>query len=138
MAGRRNKKNRILAIWMILSMLFICAFSCTNTAEIDNQKASSETQEAFFAAPRAFSIQEATLCRMGGKELLGSKGEQQAFGRLKTGRVQNDLFLLNFFAVMLLYELSAFAQSFLVRSDATPRYSMISYIHRSHGKNPRC
>ena len=137
MAGRRNKKNRILAIWMILSMLFICAFSCTNTAEIDNQKASSETQEAFFAAPRAFSIQEATLCRMGGKELLGSKGEQ-AFSRLKVGRVQNDLFLLGFFAVMLLYELSAFAQSFLVRSDATPRYSMISYIHRSHGKNPRC
>lgn len=137
MAGRRNKKNRILAIWMILSMLFICAFSCTNTAEIDNQKASSETQEAFFAAPRAFSIQEATLCRMGGKELLGSRGEQ-AFSRLKAGRVQNDLFLLGFFAVMLLYELSAFAQSFLVRSDATPRYSMISYIHRSHGKNPRC
>ena len=122
---------------MILSMLFICAFSCTNTAEIDNQKASSETQEAFFAAPRAFSIQEATLCRMGGKELLGSRGEQ-AFSRLKVGRVQNDLFLLGFFAVMLLYELSAFAQSFLVRSDATPRYSMISYIHRSHGKNPRC
>lgn len=137
MAGRRNKKNRILAIWMILSMLFICAFSCTNIAEIDNQKASSETQEAFFAAPRAFSIQEATLCRMGGKELLGSRGEQ-AFSRLKVGRVQNDLFLLGFFAVMLLYELSAFAQSFLVRSDATPRYSMISYIHRSHGKNPRC
>lgn len=137
MAGRRNKKNRILAIWMILSMLFICAFSCTNTAEIDNQKASSETQEAFFAAPRAFSIQEATLCRMDGKELLGSRGEQ-AFSRLKVGRVQNDLFLLGFFAVMLLYELSAFAQSFLVRSDATPRYSMISYIHRSHGKNPRC
>lgn len=122
---------------MILSMLFICAFSCTNTAEIDNQKASSETQEAFFATPRAFSIQEATLCRMGGKELLGSRGEQ-AFSRLKVGRVQNDLFLLGFFAVMLLYELSAFAQSFLVRSDATPRYSMISYIHRSHGKNPRC
>ena len=122
---------------MILSMLFICAFSCTNIAEIDNQKASSETQEAFFAAPRAFSIQEATLCRMGGKELLGSRGEQ-AFSRLKVGRVQNDLFLLGFFAVMLLYELSAFAQSFLVRSDATPRYSMISYIHRSHGKNPRC
>ena len=122
---------------MILSMLFICAFSCTNTAEIDNQKASSETQEDFFAAPRAFSIQEATLCRMGGKELLGSRGEQ-AFSRLKVGRVQNDLFLLGFFAVMLLYELSAFAQSFLVRSDATPRYSMISYIHRSHGKNPRC
>ena len=122
---------------MILSMLFICAFSCTNTAEIDNQKASSETQEAFFAAPRAFSIQEATLCRMGEKELLGSRGEQ-AFSRLKVGRVQNDLFLLGFFAVMLLYELSAFAQSFLVRSDATPRYSMISYIHRSHGKNPRC
>lgn len=137
MAGRRNKKNRILAIWMILSMLFICAFSCTNIAEIDNQKASSETQEAFFATPRAFSIQEATLCRMGGKELLGSRGEQ-AFSRLKVGRVQNDLFLLGFFAVMLLYELSAFAQSFLVRSDATPRYSMISYIHRSHGKNPRC
>ena len=137
MAGRRNGKNRILAIWMILSMLFICAFSCTNTAEIDNQKASSETQEAFFAAPRAFSIQEATLCRMGGKELFGSRGEQ-AFSRLKVGRVQNDLFLLGFLAVMLLYELSAFAQSFLVRSDATPRYSMISYIHRSHGKNPRC
>lgn len=137
MAGRRNKKNRILAIWMILSMLLICAFSCTNTAEIDNQKASSETQEAFFAAPRAFSIQEATLCRMGEKELFGSRGEQ-AFSRLKAGRVQNDLFLLGFFAVMLLYELSAFAQSFLVRSDATPRYSMISYIHRSHGKNPRC
>lgn len=137
MAGRRNKKNRILAIWMILSILFICAFSCTNTAEIDNQKASSETQEAFFAAPKAFSIQEATLCRMGEKELLGSRGEQ-AFSRLKVGRVQNDLFLLGFFAVMLLYELSAFAQSFLVRSDATPRYSMISYIHRSHGKNPRC
>lgn len=122
---------------MILSILFICAFSCTNTAEIDNQKASSETQEAFFAAPKAFSIQEATLCRMGEKELLGSRGEQ-AFSRLKVGRVQNDLFLLGFFAVMLLYELSAFAQSFLVRSDATPRYSMISYIHRSHGKNPRC
>lgn len=122
---------------MILSMLFICAFSCTNTAEIDNQKASSETQEAFFAAPRAFSIQEATLCRMGEKELFGSRGEQ-AFSRLKVGRVQNDLFLLGFFAIMLLYELSAFAQSFLVRSDATPRYSMISYIHRSHGKNPRC
>lgn len=137
MAGRRNKKNRILAIWMILSILFICAFSCTNTAEIDNQKASSETQEAFFVAPKAFSIQEATLCRMGEKELLGSRGEQ-AFSRLKVGRVQNDLFLLGFFAVMLLYELSAFAQSFLVRSDATPRYSMISYIHRSHGKNPRC
>lgn len=137
MAGRRNKKNRILAIWMILSMLFICAFSCTNIAEIDNQKASSETQEAFFAASRAFSIQEATLCRMGEKELFGSRGEQ-AFSRLKAGRVQNDLFLLGFFAVMLLYELSAFAQSFLVRSDATPRYSMISYIHRSHGKNPRC
>ena len=122
---------------MILSMLFICAFSCTNTAEIDNQKASSKTQEAFFAAPRAFSIQAATLCRMGEKELFGSRGEQ-AFSRLKAGRVQNDLFLLGFFAVMLLYELSAFAQSFLVKSDATPRYSMISYIHRSHGKNPRC
>lgn len=122
---------------MILSVLFICAFSCTNTAEIDNQKASSETQEAFFAAPRVFSIQEATLCRMGEKELFGSRGEQ-AFSRLKAGRVQNDLFLLGFFAVMLLYELSAFAQSFLVKSDATPRYSMISYIHRSHGKNPRC
>lgn len=133
MAGRRNKKNRILAIWMILSMLFICAFSCTNTAEIDNQKASSETQEAFFATHRAFSIQEATLCRMGEKELFGSRGEQ-AFSGLKTG----GLFLLGFFVVMLLYELSAFAQSFLVKSDATPRYSMISYIHRSHGKNPRC
>lgn len=86
---------------MILSMLFICAFSCTNTAEIDNQKASSETQEAFFATPRAFSIQEATLCRMGEKELFGSRGEQQAFGRLKTGRVQNDLFLLGFLLVYL-------------------------------------
>lgn len=116
--------------------LYLCVFLhkyCRNR----QSKSLLRNAGGFFVATRAFSIQEATLCRMGEKELFGSRGEQ-AFSRLKAGRVQNDLFLLGFFAVMLLYELSAFAQSFLVKSDATPRYSMISYIHRSHGKNPRC
>ena len=138
MTGRKCTKKRIVAIWLILSMIFACVFLCANIVETDNKRASAaKVQEAFFATPRAFSIQEATLCRMGEKELFGSRGEQ-AFSRLKVGRVQNDLFLLGFFAIMLLYELPVFAQSFFARSDVTPRYSMISYIHRSHGKNPRC
>lgn len=138
MTGRKCTKKRIVAIGLILSMMFACVFLCANIVETDNKRASAaKVQEAFSAVSGICSIQEATLCGTGENELLCSRDGQASY-RLKTSRAQSGFFLLCVFAVMLLYELPIFAQSFFARSDVTPRYSMISYIHRSHGKNPRC
>lgn len=129
-----SKKNRIVIFLMIISMSFLCAFSHSNELDTDWQSSSSCLHKA------DSSISTSTIKMIdGGRVLENNSGfrikvaEEQARIRDSKRGGYAAWYIACIFAALMIHFTSMYVH-FLVKSDLTPRYSIISYLHRSDGK----
>lgn len=127
-------KNRILIFTIIFSMAFLCAFSYNGEPDT-----SWNTNVTYFnKSDSAFS--SSSIKTINANKILeinsGSRIKvTEETTRIKDNKKSNDhiWYIACIFAALTIHFLSVCIH-FLVKSDLTPRYSIISYLHRSDGK----
>ena len=129
-----SRKNRIVIFLMIISMSFLCSFSHSNKLDMSWQSSSACLHRA------DSSISTSTIKMLDGSKLLennsGSRikfAEEQARIRDSKRGSYAAWYIACIFAALMIHFTSMYVH-FLVKSDLTPRYSIIYYLHRSDGK----
>lgn len=125
-------KNQIVALLLIVFMVSFCAFSHHEPIML-NTASQSDAREAVLVSAATFSDCN-DMPKVEEQEVLSLYRLTEETSRLRMGRSGFTYFVAFYFWAMQLYFLAALFPYPFSRSDITPRYSIISYIHRSHGK----
>lgn len=127
-------KNRIVIFMVIFSMAFLCAFSnndepdtlCKNNATYFNK------YDSAFSSSCLKTISASKILEINSGSCIKVTEETT---RIRDNKKSNyyTWYIACIFVALTIHFSSVYIH-FLVKSDLTPRYSIISYLHRSDGK----
>jgi hypothetical protein len=133
-----GKHNRMIAVILVLLVVAFCALFHTTTGtgglcEADGQERTVTLEKqseltAYNSIPTMMEKENLSVCR-----------HCEHNNRLRIGR--SGFFYACMVVCFRILEgclLTFFLANLFFSNDITPRYSMISYIHRSHGKKADC